>query len=64
VDVKVFRITGKIDKPNDKMPFTIEVKEVKRENAVERVQSELGGRHKAKRFEIKIEKIEEVSNTN
>ena len=56
----MFKIIGEINKPNDRMPFTIEVREVKAENAIERVFSELGGHHKAKRFQIKIMNVEEV----
>ncbi len=56
----MFKIIGEINKPNDRMPFTLEVREVKADNALERVYSELGGQHKAKRFQIKIMSIEEV----
>ena len=61
MNVKTFRIVGEVRKPNAVMPFNLKVRDVKAENAVERVLSELGGRYKAKRYEIKIESIEEES---
>jgi large subunit ribosomal protein LX len=58
--VKVFRVIGEIQKPNLKTPFRKEVVAVKPEHAVERVYAELGSRHRAKRFQIKILTVEEV----
>ncbi|MDI6690309.1 MAG: 50S ribosomal protein L18Ae [Candidatus Bathyarchaeota archaeon] len=57
---KVFRVIGEIRKPNLKSPFKKEVIAVKPEHAVERVYAELGSRHRAKRFQIKILNVEEV----
>ncbi|MEM2995719.1 MAG: 50S ribosomal protein L18Ae [Candidatus Bathyarchaeia archaeon] len=59
--VKVFRITGEIDKPNLKTPFKKEVLAVKPEHAIEKVYAELGSRHRVKRFHIKILAVEEIS---
>jgi len=58
--VKVFRVTGEIVKPNLRTTFKKEVRALKPENAKEKVYMELGSKHRAKRFQIKISKIEEV----
>lgn len=58
--MKVFRITGEIQKPNLKTPFKKEVLAVKLEHAVEKVYAELGSRHRVKRFHIKILAVEEI----
>jgi large subunit ribosomal protein LX len=60
IKVKVFRVIGEIQKPNLKTPFRKEVVAVKPEHAAERVYAELGSRHRAKRFQIKIITVEEV----
>jgi len=56
----VFRVTGEIVKPNLRTTFKKEVRALKPENAKEKVYMELGSKHRAKRFQIKISKIEEV----
>jgi large subunit ribosomal protein LX len=61
VRVKVFRVTGEIIKPNLQTRFHKEVRAVKPEEVVERIYKELGSRHRAKRFQIKISKVEEIS---
>jgi large subunit ribosomal protein LX len=60
-EMKVFRVIGEIRKPNLETPFKKEVVAIKREHAVENVYAELGSRHRVKRFQIKILKVEEVS---
>lgn len=60
-EVKVFRVTGKIAKPNLKTAFKKEIRALKPEDAREKVYMELGSKHRAKRFHIKIFKIEEIS---
>jgi large subunit ribosomal protein LX len=60
-EVKVFKVIGEIRKPNLRTAFKKEVVAVKREHAVEKVYAELGSRHRAKRFHIKILKVKEVS---
>jgi large subunit ribosomal protein LX len=52
---------GEIQKPNLKTPFRKEVIAVKPEHAVEKVYTELGSRHRVKRFHIKISKVEEIA---
>lgn len=59
-EVKVFRVTGRIVKPNYKTSFRKEVRALKAENAAEKIYLEFGSRHRAKRFQIKISKVEEV----
>lgn len=58
--MKVFRITGEIQKPNLKTSFRKEVIAIKPEHAVEKVYTELGSKHRVKRFHIKIISVEEV----
>ncbi len=59
-EVKVFRVSGKIRKPNFKTEFRKEVRALKPEDAVEKVYMELGSKHRVKRFQIKISKVEEI----
>ncbi|MFQ6064684.1 MAG: 50S ribosomal protein L18Ae [Candidatus Bathyarchaeia archaeon] len=61
IKVKVFRVTGEIIKPNLQTSFHKEVRATKPEEVVERVYKELGSRHRAKRFQIKISKVEEIN---
>jgi large subunit ribosomal protein LX len=60
-EVKIFRVTGKINKPNFKTNFKKEIRALKKEDAVDRVYKEIGSKHKAKRFQIKILKVEKIS---
>ena len=60
-EVKVFRVTGKFMKPNLKRSFQKEVRAIKPENAIEKIYKEFGSKHRAKRFQIKIIKVEEIS---
>ena len=59
-EVKVFRVTGEIRKPNLKTGFRKEVRALKPEEAVEKIYMELGSKHRAKRFQIRIMKVEEI----
>lgn len=63
-EVKVFRIRGQMMLSHDRYPewrkFTVYVRALKPEHALERVYSELGSRHKLKRRHIKIEEVAEV----
>ena len=61
IRVKVFRVTGEIKKPNLKTSFHKEVRAVKPAEVAEKVYMELGSRHRAKRFQIKIHNIEEIN---
>jgi large subunit ribosomal protein LX len=59
-DVKVFRVSGQIAKPNWKTSFEKEVRALKPEDAVETVYMDLGSKHRAKRFQIRIRTVEEI----
>lgn len=59
--MKVFRVIGEIRKPNWKTPFEKEVVALKLEHAIEKVYTELGSKHRVKRFHIKIDKVEEIA---
>ena len=59
-EVKVFRVSGQIAKPNWKTSFQKEIRALKAEEAMEVIYAELGSRHRAKRFQIKIVSVEEV----
>lgn len=58
--MKVFRVIGKIRKPNLKTTFKKDIVAVKSEHAVEKVYAELGSRHRVKRFHISITSVEEI----
>ncbi|MEM3507210.1 MAG: 50S ribosomal protein L18Ae [Candidatus Bathyarchaeia archaeon] len=58
--VKTFRISGLIKKKPISLTFEKEVKAIKIDDALEKIYSELGSKHKAKRYDIKIIKIEEL----
>lgn len=60
-EVKVFRVIGKIMKPNYLTDFRKEIRALKPEEAVERVYNEIGSKHRAKRAQIKVLKVEEIS---
>ena len=60
-EVKIFRIVGMIDKPNWKTNFKKEIRALKPEDAVEKIYKELGSKHRAKRFQITISEVQEIS---
>jgi len=59
-EVKVFRVIGKIRKPNFQTEFQKEVRALKPEDAVEKVYMELGSKHRVKRFQMTISQVEEI----
>ena len=59
-EVKVFRVSGEIRKPNFQTEFRKEVRALKPEDAVEKVYMELGSKHRVKRFQIRISEVEEI----
>lgn len=61
VEVKVYRVTGKITKPNFRTVFQKEIRAVKPEDAVEKILKNLGSKHRVKRYYIKIENVEEIT---
>jgi large subunit ribosomal protein LX len=58
--LKVYRVTGEIRKPNLKTSFRREILAAKPEHATEKVYADFGSRHRAKRFQIRIDSVEEV----
>jgi len=65
VEVKIYRVSGKMLIRHDRLPtwqkFSIEVRALKPEDAIEKVLSELGSRHKLRRRHIRIEEVKEIS---
>jgi len=57
--VKTFQIQGEIRKPKAVLPFSKLVRALDQKKAVEKIYTLFGSRHKAKRFQIKILRIEE-----
>jgi large subunit ribosomal protein LX len=60
-EIKIFRVIGKIAKPNFQTDFRKEIRALKPEQAVERIYKEIGSKHRVKRSQIKILKVEEIS---
>lgn len=58
--VKLYRITGNLRKRGDKLPFKKDIRALKKEDAVQHLYSDMGSRHKARKFEIAIENVEEI----
>ncbi len=63
-EVKIFKVSGRMMLSHDRFPewrkFTVYVRAVKPEHAVEKVLSDLGSRHKLKRYHIRIEDVRDV----
>ena len=59
--MKVFRVTGEIRKPNLTTPFVKEVLADKSEHAVEKVYTEIGSKHRVRRYHMSINNVEEVT---
>ena len=59
--MKVFKVTGEINKPRLNTPFAKEVIADKAEHAVEKIYAKIGSRHRVSRHHIKIISSEEVS---
>jgi len=64
-EVKIFRVTGLALFGHDRYPewrkFVIETRALGEKDALEKIYSLMGSRHKLKRSHIKILKIEEIS---
>jgi large subunit ribosomal protein LX len=58
-EVKKFRITGEIKKGVSKIPFSVEFNALRKEHALQRLYAEMGSRHRARRFEIRIRDVKE-----
>ncbi len=63
--VKVYRVEGLAlfspDKIRRWQPFTADVRALKPEEAIEKVYSDMGSRHKLKRAHVKIINVKEIS---
>ena len=61
-EVKLYRIRGEIRKPQllEPMRFEKEIPATRLRDALEKIYCELGSRHRAKRFQIKILEVEEI----
>ena len=59
--VKVFQVLGEIVKPNFQTKFRKEIRALKPEDAVEKIYKDIGSKHRAKRFQIKITEVKEIS---
>ncbi len=64
VSPKIFVVEGSMLLSHDKFPewrkFRIYVRAVRERDAIEKVYSDLGSRHKLKRYHIKISTVKEV----
>jgi large subunit ribosomal protein LX len=60
MEVKQYVISGSFSKKNTHQRFSDTVRAIRKEDAIEKVVSEIGGRFKVKRAKIKIEKVEEA----
>jgi large subunit ribosomal protein LX len=58
--VKTFEITGYIKKSGRKITFAKNLKALKKSDALEKIYSEIGSRHKAKRFDVKVTNVKEM----
>lgn len=61
MSVKIFRVKGEIMKKHFFEPLTFNklVSAAKEKHAVEKIYSEMGSRHRAKRNQISIQSVEE-----
>ncbi len=61
MSVKIFRVKGEIMKKHFFEPLTFNklVSAAKEKHAVEKIYSEMGSRHRAKRHQISIQSVEE-----
>ena len=61
MDVKIFRVGGAIRKTGHVVPFSKDIRALKEEDALEKIYTDLGSQHRAKRFQIKIASVKEIS---
>jgi len=60
MSVKTYEISGRMKIKNRWNKFSMTVRALKPEHAIEKAFSLLGSRHKLKRFDIKIEEVREL----
>ena len=61
MEIKTFRVEGTIRRRGQLMSFSKAVRAIRSEDAVERIYADLGSQHHARRFDIAITSIAEVS---
>ena len=59
-EVKIFRVEGEITKSGYNSKFKKEIRALKIEDALEKVNAEIGSQHRTKRIHIKILSVQEV----
>jgi large subunit ribosomal protein LX len=62
-EVKKFKISGEIRKAKSRIPFSVEYAALRKEHAMQRLYAEMGSRHRARRFEIRVAEIKEMEAT-
>jgi len=60
-EVKTFKIAGEIKKGKTRIPFAVEVTAIKQEHALQRLYADMGSRHRARKFEITINSVDQVN---
>ena len=60
-EVKIFRIKGRIVKPNYNTEFSKEIRATTPEAAVEKIYTSFGSQHRVKRVHIRVESIQEIA---
>ena len=60
-EVKRFRITGDLKKRGENLHFKKEIRALKKEDALQSLYADMGSRHKARKFEIMIKDVQEMS---
>lgn len=63
-EVKTYIVTGKIKKPSGDIQFSKKIIGIKHKQVEEKLYCEIGSKHKAKRFQIIITKIEEENQSS
>ena len=58
--MKAFLVTGSFADPGKEQPFSIEMAAEDEASVREKTLSTIGSRHKMKRWQIKIDKVEEI----
>ena len=63
-EAKRFKITGEIRKGQTHLPFAVEYNALKEQHALEHLYADMGSRHGARRFEIKVATVKVVNAEN
>ena len=59
--IKIYRLKGTFGQKGEKQTFTMDVRAAKPEEAKETAYTNIGSKHKVKRFLIRIDSVEEVA---